>query len=61
VTLASLLLHDARWFSLDFLIHSAAAAAAAAALFELHFCSAKFEFQERDRESLCLLNSVIGY
>ena len=57
MTLASLLLHDARWFSLDFLIHSAAAAA----LFELHFCSAKFEFQERDRESLCLLNSVIGY
>jgi hypothetical protein len=55
VTLTSLLLHDARWFSLDFLIHSAAA------LFELHFCSAKFEFQERDRESLCLLNSVIGY
>lgn len=58
MTLTSLLLHDARWFSLDFLIHSAAAAAA---LFELHFCSAKFEFQERDRESLCLLNSVIGY
>jgi hypothetical protein len=59
MTLASLLLHDARWFSLDFLIHSAAAAAAA--LFELHFCFAKFEFQERDRKSLCLLNSVIGY
>lgn len=56
MTLASLLLHDARWFSLDFLIHSAAAA-----LFELHFCFAKFEFQERDGESLCLLNSVIGY